>query len=118
MGLVQEFKEFAVKGNAFDMAVGIIIGAAFNKIVSSMVSDVIMPPIGYVLGGVDFRHLQVVLKEASVDALGNPVPAVALRYGAFISTVIDFLIVGFTVFMMVKAMNRFLKKPVPAPVPA
>lgn len=110
MGLVQEFKEFAVKGNAFDMAVGIIIGAAFNKIVSSLVSDVIMPPIGYVLGGVDFRHLQIVLKEASVDAVGNPVPAVALRYGSFISTVIDFLIVGFTVFMMVKLMNRVLKK--------
>lgn len=110
MGIIQEFKEFAVKGNAFDMAIGIIIGAAFNKIVTSMVSDVIMPPIGFVLGGVDFRNLELVLKAASVDAAGAVVPAVSLRYGAFINTVIDFLIVGFTVFIMVKAMNRLLKK--------
>ncbi len=110
MGIIQEFRDFALKGNAFDMAVGIIIGAAFNKIVSSMVSDVIMPPIGYVLGGVDFRNLEWVFKPTSVDAAGAPVPAVALRYGAFISTVIDFLIIAFTVFIMVKAMNKVMRK--------
>jgi large conductance mechanosensitive channel len=110
MGIIQEFRDFALKGNAFDMAVGIIIGAAFNKIVSSMVSDVIMPPIGYVLGGVDFRNLEWVFKPASVDAAGVTVPAVSLRYGAFISTVIDFLIIAFTVFIMVKAMNRMMRR--------
>ncbi len=113
MGVIQEFKEFALKGNAFDMAIGIIIGAAFNKIVSSMVSDVIMPPIGYVLGGVDFRNLEWVLKPAAIDPAGVAVPAVSLRYGAFINTVIDFVIIAFTVFVMVKMMNRVARKKAP-----
>jgi large conductance mechanosensitive channel len=106
MGLVKEFRDFAVKGNALDMAVGIIIGAAFNKIVSSLVNDVIMPPIGMLLGGVDFKNLELVLKGASTLATGEAVPAVAVRYGLFINTCIDFLIVAFTVFMMVRLVNQ------------
>jgi len=116
MGLLSEFKEFAVKGNALDMAVGIIIGAAFNKIVSSLVNDVIMPPIGMLLGGVDFKNLELTLKAASTSATGAVVPAVAIRYGLFINTVIDFLIVAFTIFMVIRTINRLanLRKPVAA----
>lgn len=116
MGLLSEFKEFAVKGNALDMAVGIIIGAAFNKIVSSLVNDVIMPPIGMLLGGVDFKNLQLTLKEATASATGEVVPAVAIRYGLFINTVIDFLIVAFTIFMVIRTINRLanLRKPAAA----
>lgn len=109
MGLLKEFKEFAVKGNAVDMAVGIVIGAAFNKIISSLVNDVIMPPIGLLLGGVDFKNLELILKKASVDAAGAAAPAVALRYGLFINTVIDFLIVAFTIFMVIKVLNRLAR---------
>jgi len=110
MGLLQEFKEFAVKGNAIDMAVGIVVGAAFNKIISSLVNDVIMPPIGLLLGGVDFKNLEVVLKKATVSATGEPLlPAVALRYGLFINTLIDFLIVAFTIFVVIKAVNRLVR---------
>src|SRR5512135_2383385 len=94
MSIVKEFQEFAVKGNAVDMAVGIVIGAAFGKIVTSLVSDIIMPPIGLLLGGVDFKNLKVVLKAANPDAV-PPVPAVTLNYGQFINTTIDFLIVAF-----------------------
>ncbi len=108
MGLLKEFKEFAVKGNAVDMAVGIIIGAAFGKVVSSLVNDVIMPPVGMMLGGVDFKNLVVTLKEAGKDAVGADVPAVTLRYGLFINTVIDFLIVAFTIFLVVKMMNKLI----------
>ena len=115
MGLLSEFKEFAVKGNAMDMAVGIIIGAAFNKIVSSLVNDVIMPPIGMLLGGVDFKNLQVTLKEASASATGEVIPAVAMRYGMFINTVIDFLIVVFAIFLVVKGMNALKRKKEEAP---
>ena len=88
------------------MAVGIIIGAAFNKIVSSLVNDVIMPPIGMLLGGVDFKNLQLTLKQASTAATGEIIPAVAVRYGLFINTVIDFLIVAFTIFMVIRTINR------------
>ncbi len=90
MGLLKEFRDFAVKGNAMDMAVGIIIGAAFSKIVTSLVNDVIMPPIGMLLGGVDFKNLQLTLKQASTSAAGEAIPAVAVRYGLFINTMIDF----------------------------
>lgn len=116
MGLLSEFKEFAVKGNALDMAMGIIIGAAFNKIVSSLVNDVIMPPIGMLLGGVDFKNLELTLKAASTSATGAVVPAVAIRYGLFINTVIDFLIVAFTIFMVIRTINRLanLRKPAAA----
>jgi large conductance mechanosensitive channel len=109
MGFLKEFKEFAVKGNAVDMAVGIVIGAAFNKIISSLVNDVIMPPIGLLLGGVDFKNLESVLKKAGVSAAGEALPAVTLRYGLFINTVIDFLIVAFTIFVVIKALNRLTR---------
>ncbi len=110
MGMLKEFKEFAVKGNVVDMAVGIIIGAAFGKIVSSFVADVIMPPIGLLLGGVDFSNLAFTLKEAAGDA-----PAVVLAYGKFIQTVVDFTIVAFAIFLVVKAMNSMKKKEEEAP---
>jgi len=106
MGLLKEFRDFAVKGNALDMAVGIIIGAAFNKIVTSLVNDIIMPPIGMLLGGVDFKNLQVTLKQASTSPAGEAIPAVAMRYGLFINTAIDFLIVAFTIFLVIRTINR------------
>ncbi len=110
MGFIAEFKQFAVKGNAMDMAVGIILGTAFNKIVTSIVQDIIMPPIGMLLGRVDFKNLQVTLKAATVDAAGKDIPAVAIRYGAFLNTVIEFLIIALSVFVMVKFMNRLISK--------
>jgi large conductance mechanosensitive channel len=105
MGMLKEFKAFAMKGNVVDMAVGIVIGAAFGKIVSSLVADVIMPPIGVLMGNVDFSSLVITLREKTADA-----PAVTIRYGVFINTVIDFVIVAFAIFMVIKQMNR-LKKP-------
>ncbi len=105
MGMMKEFKDFAVKGNVVDMAVGIIIGAAFGKIVSSFVGDVIMPPIGILLGGVDFTNLAFTLKEAVGDT-----PAVVLSYGKFIQTMVDFIIVAFAIFMGVKAINSLKKE--------
>ena len=113
MGLLKEFRDFAVKGNALDMAVGIIIGAAFNKIVSSLVNDIIMPPIGMLLGGVDFKNLEVVLKKAGTSAAGEAVPAVTVRYGLFINNTIDFLIVAFTIFMVIRTLNRLMQMRVP-----
>lgn len=110
MGILQEFKAFAMRGNVVDMAVGIVIGGAFGKIVSSLVANVIMPPIGVITGGVDFKNLEIVLKEATVDAAGKPVPAVAIGYGVFINTVIDFVIIAFAIFMVVKLMNFARKK--------
>ncbi len=101
MSVISEFKAFAVKGNVVDMAVGIIIGAAFGKIVSSFVGDVIMPPLGLLIGGVDFSDLAIVLKQAQGDA-----PAVVLAYGKFIQTVVDFLIISFAIFLGVKIINR------------
>ncbi|MBU1518453.1 MAG: large-conductance mechanosensitive channel protein MscL [Planctomycetes bacterium] len=109
MSVWNEFKQFAIKGNAIDMAVAIIIGTSFNKIVNSLVNDIIMPPIGVFLGGVDFKNLQIALKEATVSATGETLPAVALRYGQFINTLIDFFIVAFTMFIVIKLMNRILK---------
>lgn len=105
MKILQEFKSFAMRGNVVDMAVGIIIGAAFGKIVSSIVNDIIMPPIGLLLGGVDFSNLSVILKEAAENS-----PAVMIKYGVFINTVIDFVIVAFAIFMMIKFMNSLKKK--------
>jgi len=105
MSMMTEFKAFAMRGNVMDMAVGIIIGAAFGKIVSSFVGDVLMPPLGLVLGGVDFSDLTVTLKEASGE-----VAAVTLNYGMFIQTVVDFLIIAFAIFMVIKAMNSLKKK--------
>lgn len=117
MGILQEFKAFAMRGNVVDMAVGIVIGGAFGKIVSSLVTNVIMPPIGVITGGVDFKNLQIVLKKATVDAAGNPVPAVAIGYGAFINTIIDFVIIAFAIFMVVKLMSLAKKKPAAAVPP-
>ena len=108
--MVKEFKEFAVKGNVVDMAVGIIIGAAFGKIVSSFVGDVITPPIGVLLGGVDFSSLAITLKAASGD-----IPAVVIGYGKFIQTVIDFAIIAVAIFIAVKAINTLKRKEEEAP---
>ncbi len=112
-----EFKQFAVKGNAIDMAVGVIIGGAFGKIVTSIVNDIIMPPIGWLIGGVDFKDLKVVLKDAvpeQLDEAGNvvqkAVAEVTLNYGAFIQNVIDFIIIAFCVFMLVKFITNLNKK--------
>lgn len=113
MGIVQEFKEFAVKGNALDMAVGIIIGAAFNNIVQSLVNDMIMPPLGMLIGKVDFKELKWVFQEANATAT-PPVAEVAMKYGMFINQVINFLIVAWVVFIMVKMMNKLVKKREPA----
>ncbi len=116
MSIVNEFREFAVKGNVVDMAVGIIIGAAFTKIVTSAVGDLIMPPLGLLIGGVDFSDLVVTLKAATADA-----PAVVLAYGKFVQTVLDFLIVAMVIFMVVKGINRLKRKeeakPTPPPAP-
>ena len=110
--MLKEFKEFAMRGNVVDMAVGIIIGAAFGKIVTSFVNDVIMPPIGMLLGSVDFSDLAITLKAASAEA-----DAVVIRYGAFINTVLDFIIVAFAIFIVIRQMNK-LKKVEEAPVAA
>jgi len=122
--MFKEFRDFAMRGNVVDMAVGIVIGAAFGKIVSSVVADVMMPPIGLLLGGVDFSNLYVVLKEGA----GKPAPylaladaqaagAVTLNYGMFINQIVSFVIVAFALFMVVKAMNR-MQRQAPAPAPA
>ena len=110
MGVISEFKAFAVKGNVVDLAVGIIIGAAFGKIVSSFVGDVVMPPLGLLIGGVDFSDLAITLKDAVGDA-----PAVVVAYGKFIQSVIDFIIVAFAIFMGVKAINRLKREEAVAP---
>lgn len=116
MSMVKEFKEFAMRGNVVDMAVGIIIGAAFGKIVTSLVNDIIMPPIGLLLGGVDFSSFLLTLKETAGE-----VPAVTLNYGVFINTVIDFLIVAFAIFLLIKGINTMKRKeeekPAAPPVP-
>jgi large conductance mechanosensitive channel len=111
MSMLQEFKDFAMKGNVVDLAVGVIIGGAFGKIVSSLVADIIMPPIGVLMGGVDFTKLGVVLKEAVDDKT----PAILLNYGNFIQTVVDFTIVAFAIFMAIKLMNKMKKAEPPAP---
>ena len=129
MGLLQEFKTFALKGNVVDMAVGVIIGGAFGKIVTSLVNDVIMPPIGYLTGGVDFKDLKWVIQEA-VEATDTTaaIAEVSLKYGAFVQQIIDFLIIAISVFAMIKLINKLssLRKkeeeeaaaePAPAPEP-
>ena len=119
MGMLQEFKAFAMRGNVVDMAVGIVIGGAFGKIVSSLVANIIMPPIGVITGGVDFKNLDIVLKKATVDTAGNTIAAVTISYGTFINTIIDFVIIAFAIFMVVKAMNFAKRKEAaPAPPPA
>jgi len=110
MKMMQEFKTFAMRGNVLDMAVGIVIGVAFGKIVSSFVADVIMPPLGLLLGGVDFKDLAIVLQEAIGDA-----PAVVIAYGQFIQTIVDFVIIAFAIFLVVKGMNAMKAKEEAAP---
>jgi large conductance mechanosensitive channel len=117
MGFISEFKTFAMKGNVVDMAVGIIIGGAFGKIVSSFVSDIIMPPIGVLVGGVDFAELKVILKQAVMEGAEVVTPAVTINYGSFINVVIDFIIIAFAIFMMIKFMNNLKKKEEAAPAP-
>jgi large conductance mechanosensitive channel len=135
MGLLQEFKTFALKGNVVDMAVGVIIGGAFGKIVTSLVNDIIMPPIGAVMGGVDFKDLAVVIKEAEAEVLNEAgevvtaaVPEVLWKYGAFVQQVVDFLIIAISVFVMIKLINKLSSmrkkeeeaaaaEPAPAPAP-
>ena len=117
MGIMSEFREFAVKGNVVDLAVGVIIGGAFGKIVTTLVDKVIMPPIGLLIGGVDFSKWVITLKEASVDAAGKEIPAVAIGIGEFINAGIQFIILAFAIFLMVKAINR-LRREEPAAPPA
>ena len=116
MGIMSEFKQFAMRGNVVDMAVGIVIGGAFGKIVSSFVGDVIMPLVGMLVGGVDFTNLAITLKQAVVAADGTETtPAVMLNYGSFIQTIFDFIIIAFAIFMVIRAMNRLKKKEEEAP---
>lgn len=110
MSMIKEFKEFAVKGNVVDLAVAVIIGAAFKTIVTSLVKDVITPVIGLAVGGVDFKNLVITLKEASENS-----PAVLLKYGVFLQTVFDFVILAFCIFMMVKSINSMKRKKEEAP---
>ena len=112
MSMLNEFKAFAMRGNVVDMAVGIVIGSAFGKIVSSFVGDVLMPPIGLLLGGVDFRDLALTIQAAAGEQ-----PAVAINYGIFVQTVVDFVIIAFAIFLVVKAMNASKKKQEVAPAP-
>ncbi len=113
MSMVQELREFAMRGNVIDMAVGIVIGGAFGQIVSSFVNQVLMPPLGLLLGGVHFGDLAFTLRAASVES-----EAVVLGYGAFIQTVVDFTIIAFAIFMVIRTMNRLKRKQEPAPEPA
>jgi len=109
MKIIDEFKAFAMRGNVVDMAVGIIIGGAFGKIISSFVSDVLMPPLGLLLGGIDFKDMTYVLKEAVIQG-EETIPAATLNYGMFIQNVVDFLIIAFAIFMAIKAMNSLKRK--------
>jgi large conductance mechanosensitive channel len=106
MGILKEFKEFAYRGNVIDLAIGVIIGGAFGKIVSSLVNDFLMPPLGLLLGGVDFKDLALVLKKATINEAGETVDAVTLNYGIFIQNLVDFIIIAFVIFMAI----RFVKK--------
>ena len=117
MSFIKEFKDFAMRGNVVDLAVGIIIGGAFGKIVSSFVSDIIMPPIGVLIGGVNFSDLAITLKESTTDATGEILPAVTINYGSFVNTIIDFVIIAFAIFLMIKAINRFQQKKEEVPTP-
>jgi large conductance mechanosensitive channel len=112
MGMLQEFKQFAMRGNVVDLAVGVVIGAAFGKIVSSVVADVIMPPLGLLLGGADFSDLRLVLKEAVGET-----PAVTLNYGSFVLTCVDFVIIAFAIFLLVKLVNALKREEAAAPPP-
>ena len=109
MSIIKEFREFAMRGNVVDLAVGVIIGAAFGKIVSSLVADIIMPPLGLLIGGIDFKQFAVTLRDAQGD-----IPAVVMHYGVFIQNVFDFLIVAFAIFMAINKLNRKKEEPAAA----
>ena len=119
MSFIKEFKEFAMRGNVIDLAVGVIIGGAFGKIVDSLVKDIVMPIIGRLLGGVDFRHLYINLGDQVFETLAEAEKAGAplVKYGAFINTAIDFMIIAFAIFVAIKAMNRLKRAEPPAPPP-
>lgn len=118
MGFFKEFKEFAMKGNVMDMAIGVVIGGAFGKIVTSLVSDIIMPLIGAVTGGLNFTEWKWVIREAVMDGETVVKPALTLTWGNFIQVVFDFIIIAFCIFLVVKSMNKLKKKEEPAPEPA
>ncbi len=115
MGMISEFKEFIARGNVIDLAVGVVIGAAFGKIVTALVEKIIMPPLGLLIGGVDFSRMGWTLREATVDAAGKEVPAVVVGFGDFFNTLVQFVIVAFAIFLLVKVVNRFYRKEAPAP---
>ena len=110
MQIIKEFKEFAVKGNVMDLAVGVVIGGAFGKIVASLVSDLIMPPIGVLIGGVNFTDLKIVLKDAVIDASNRVIPPVTLNIGNFLQAVVDFTIIAFAIFLLVKGANAIRRR--------
>jgi large conductance mechanosensitive channel len=115
MSFTKEFKEFTLRGNVIDLAVAVVIGAAFGAIVASFVNDIIMPPIGVLLGGMNFADLKYILKAATTDASGKPIPAATINYGAFIQTIINFVIIALAIFSMIKAMNSMKKKKIEEP---
>jgi large conductance mechanosensitive channel len=110
MGIIKEFKEFAIKGNMVDLTVGVIIGGAFGKVTSSIVSDILMPPLGFLIGGINFTDIKFLLKQSSLDATGKLIPPVTINVGNFIQSLVDFSIIAFTVFMLVKGINRLQRK--------
>jgi large conductance mechanosensitive channel len=118
MGMISEFREFAMRGNVVDLAVGVVIGAAFGKIVGALVDGVVMPLVGLMIGGVNFRDLAVVLVPGTLDAAGAEVAPVLLKYGLLIQSVVDFVIIAFAIFLTIKAMNRLKRKQEAAPEPA
>lgn len=118
MAILKELKAFMMRGNVVDMAVGVIVGGAFGQIVNSLVNDVIMPPIGVLLNGVNFTDLKVILKEASVDAAGAAIPAVSLNYGNFIQMIINFIIISTAIFFVIKGMNKLQSKKEETATPA
>ena len=115
MGMMSEFKEFAMRGNVIDLAVGVVIGGAFGKIVSALVDKIIMPPLGLLIGGVDFSDWAITLKAASMDAAGKEIPAVAIGIGDFLNALVQFVIVAFAIFLMIKAINAAQRKREAAP---
>jgi large conductance mechanosensitive channel len=115
MGMMSEFKEFAMRGNVIDLAVGVVIGGAFGKIVGALVEKVLMPPLGLLLGGVDFSQWAITLKAASIDAAGKEIPAVAIGIGDFLNSIVQFLIVAFAIFLVIKAINAAQRKKEEAP---
>jgi len=115
MSFVGEFKEFVARGNVMDLAVGVVIGAAFGKIVSSLVDNVIMPPIGYAIGGIDFSDLVIKIGTPVADAAGKVTGGAVIKYGAFLNTIIQFAIIAFAIFLVVKLLNRVMPKKAPAP---